>query len=810
MIQKVIRVIIILFISISCFGQTTSISFSVKMKGFVEKGLFDPTTNYVDIAGTFNGWDGQNHRLTDEDEDQIYEIEIDGFTVGTTIEFKFRIDGAWDGREEFPNGGDNRTYTVVDGENIVSVWYNNFIPLNSGFEIGLGAENTEVYEGSIVEFFNLTAGGYISSEWTFENAFPKSSTAQDQLVKFDEPGTYDVTLIVESSEDIDTITLSDYITVKERASSELDWWNNAVFYEIFVRSFKDSDGDGIGDFNGLTQSLDYLNDGDPNTDDDLGITGIWLMPIHPSPSYHGYDVTDYMRINPEYGTLEDFETFLAAAHERGIKVIIDFVMNHTSNEHPWFENSKASGQSDKRNYYKWNPTKPDQTGPWGQPVWHEENNNFYYGLFWSGMPDLNFNEPQVKEELFDAADFWLNDVGIDGFRLDAVKYIAEEENQLEDVDATFQFWKEYQTEIKNLKSDAFSIGEAWTTTDKIVKYVEDDKLDVCFDFDMAEQIILGVNARNGFHIGRQAQKIYNVYPNNQVGTFLTNHDMDRAIDRLGSEGKMKSAAAIYLTIPGTPFIYYGEEIMMKGKKPDEFIRRPMQWNSQNNAGFSTGNPWINLNADYQRANVQTLRNEPNSIWNWYEQLINIRTEEPTLRNGSFAIVTSPESRLLSYVREYQGDLILVQINLSDIAITTDINVSFSTLTSGRKQFIDLLSDEEISLEITQLGSIRSVSLDPRQVRLLKLTKVTSANDELLRTKKLKISPIPSAHELLISIDDHFERNIQYDIFNNIGQHIRSGSVMNGSEISIGDLSEGIYLLRAQTKDGAVSKQFIKM
>ena len=201
------------------------------------------------------------------------------------------------------------------------------------------------------------------------------------------------------------------------------WWDDAVFYEIFVRSFYDSDGDGIGDLRGIIEKLDYLNDGNPNTTNDLGVTGLWLMPIFPSPSYHGYDVTDYRDINPDYGTMADFRALVEAAHARGIKVIIDFVGNHTSDQHPWFQSSAAN--TAKRDWYLWNTFKPDYRGPWGQEVWHERNNNYYYGIFWGGMPDLNYNTPAVTNEIKDIVRYWYNDIGVDGFRIDAVKHWIE-------------------------------------------------------------------------------------------------------------------------------------------------------------------------------------------------------------------------------------------------------------------------------------------------------------------------------------------------------------------------------------------------
>jgi glycosidase len=212
-----------------------------------------------------------------------------------------------------------------------------------------------------------------------------------------------------------------------QGSQGYPWWNDTVFYEVFLRSFYDSNGDGIGDINGLIEKLDYLNDGDPKTKTDLGITGIWLMPIFPSPSYHGYDVKDYYEINPDYGTMEDFNRLLEEAHLRGIRIVIDFVINHTSTEHPWFIEARKGEDSLYRNLYIWSEQKPDYLGPWGQPVWHANyDQTYYYGVFWSGMPDLNFENQEVTNEINRIAAFWLEDIGVDGFRVDGARHLIED------------------------------------------------------------------------------------------------------------------------------------------------------------------------------------------------------------------------------------------------------------------------------------------------------------------------------------------------------------------------------------------------
>ena len=201
---------------------------------------------------------------------------------------------------------------------------------------------------------------------------------------------------------------------------ETFWWNETVFYEIFVRSFYDSDGDGIGDIQGIIEKLDYLNDGNPETDDDLGITGIWLMPVAQSPSYHGYDVIDYETIEEDYGTNEDFQQLMEEAHNRGIKIIVDLVMNHCSSQHPWFV-AASQNEPEYYDWFRWSNSYPGYMGPWGQQVWHmADNGKYYYGLFWGGMPDLNYENSEVKDEMWDIAEFWLTEMNVDGFRCDAV------------------------------------------------------------------------------------------------------------------------------------------------------------------------------------------------------------------------------------------------------------------------------------------------------------------------------------------------------------------------------------------------------
>src|SRR2546430_34446 len=245
------------------------------------------------------------------------------------------------------------------------------------------------------------------------------------------------------------------------------WANGAVFYEVFVRSFQDSDGDGRGDLKGLTSRLDYLNDGDPATRTDLGIDAIWLMPVFASPSYHGYDTTDYEKINPDYGASADFDALVAQAHKRGIKIILDLVVNHTGSGHPWFVDSASGPSSAHRDWYVWSATDLRWSTPWSSDdTWHaQDSSDYFYGLFWSGMPDLNFRSQAVRDEVKRIAKVWL-DRGVDGFRLDAARYLIENGGGPGEYDQpeTHAFWKEFSASVRAAKADATLVGEVWAET----------------------------------------------------------------------------------------------------------------------------------------------------------------------------------------------------------------------------------------------------------------------------------------------------------------------------------------------------------
>jgi alpha-amylase len=442
----------------------------------------------------------------------------------------------------------------------------------------------------------------------------------------------------------------------------LPWWNDRVFYEIFVRSFYDSDGDGIGDLQGVIDKLDYLNDGDPHTTDDLGITGIWLMPIMDAASYHGYDVTDYLRVHPDYGTNDDFLRLIDAAHARGIAVIIDLVINHTSSQHPWFQAS-AAGDPAYADWYVWADADPGFVGPSGQRVWHPRADRFYYGLFWGEMPDLNLSSPSVTAELYEIARFWLEEMGVDGFRLDAAKHLIENGAEQEHTAATLAWLRDFKAHVKAIKPDALLVGEVWSPSRIAARYVP-DAVDLVFDFELAATIVASARGRNPSGIRAGIEAAQALYPFGQYAAFLTNHDQNRVMSEVRSIDAARLAAAALLTAPGVPFIYYGEEIGMQGRKPDERIRAPMQWDSTPHAGFTSGAPWQPLQNDWQSVNAADQADDPASLLSFYRDLIHLRSRRPALRHGSFHTVSTSSSRLLAFLRRTDEERLLVIFNFN--------------------------------------------------------------------------------------------------------------------------------------------------
>lgn len=436
-------------------------------------------------------------------------------------------------------------------------------------------------------------------------------------------------------------------------------YDGRVFYEIFVRAFNDSNDDGIGDLNGVTQKLDYLKD--------LGVKGIWLMPINESTSYHGYDISDYYKINPEYGTMEDYKKLLDEAHKRDIKVYMDMVINHTSTEHPWFKEARSNPNSKYRNYYIF--TEDEQLSkilsPMGTMPWTKngDKNEYYYSIFSQSMPDLNFDNKEVREEVKKIAKYYI-DMGVDGFRLDAVKWIYN------DTDKNLQFLAEYSEYCKSLRKDFGLVGEVWDNLFGIIPY--QTALDSVFDFPLGDNIVKGINSGNIERIPGEIKDNYQALTERNSSfipaPFLTNHDQDRVMNKFITSGniqdvdKMKMAAAIYLSLPGTPFMYYGEEIGMKGTKPDEMIREPFIWSNEDNK-YNTS--WTKITNDMDKVALNVQEKDSNSIYNFYKGILKVRNEHKAMRLGNIEPVDTGDSGILHMERTFDKERIVVLINCKD-------------------------------------------------------------------------------------------------------------------------------------------------
>ena len=443
------------------------------------------------------------------------------------------------------------------------------------------------------------------------------------------------------------------------------WTHGATCYEVFVRSFYDGNGDGIGDIPGLIAKLDYINDGDPRSLRSLGARCIWLMPVAESPSYHGYDVTDYYHVDRDYGTNEDFKRLVAEAHRRGIKVLVDMVLNHMSSEHPWFKAALHDTTSPYRAWFRWSPTKPEEKG-WGGEVWHHSpvRDEYYYGLFWSGMPDLNYTYPPVVAEAKKIARFWLLDMGVDGFRLDAVPYLVEEKGQLVSTAGTHAVLHDYEAYVRSVKPDAFTIGEVSYGNDQLLGYYP-EQLDSYFAFEVADSIIAAVREGSAKGLLSPVLRLQADIPTDRWSPFLRNHDQPRTRTELGGDmARARVASFLLLTMPGVPFVYYGEEIGMIGAKPDERLRTPMQWTRAPGAGFTRGRPWERLADDSLTTTVQAQDHDPSSLLQLHRRLIHLRAANDALATGELVPLIASDSAVAAYIRRDGDRVVLVVANLS--------------------------------------------------------------------------------------------------------------------------------------------------
>lgn len=464
------------------------------------------------------------------------------------------------------------------------------------------------------------------------------------------------------------------------------------YYQVFVRSFADGNGDGIGDFIGLEQSLDYFVD--------LGIEGLWLLPIHPSPSYHGYDVDDYYAVNEDYGTLAEFESFLSAADAAGIDVIIDFVMNHSSNGHPWFK-AFLAGEAPYDTYYRAIPGSDDRvgkTGAWGQTMWHSMGDNRYYaGVFGGYMPDLNWSNPAVVEEMVEIGKYWL-DKGVDGFRIDAAIHlfsVNELPQGLPLLDETL-FQLEYFSYLLKAHNEAtFIIGEVWDSASIYQDFYP--VLDSVFHFDYGNAVVQAIN--QGYsrsyvdEVIDWREKALAIEPTAVQSPFLRNHDQNRlagpseaSYPNIGPDLEgLKLAAEMLLTVPGSPFIYYGEELGMGGAKAgappmwDATVRTPFLWDDARKTTWTLDDYGY---IDTPNAAVETVtaqQNNPDSLYQTYRSLLHLRQEEPALKWGDITAFEDNHPGLQGFYRSYGADTLLILHNLSEERQRVDLEESYDVL-----------------------------------------------------------------------------------------------------------------------------------
>jgi alpha-amylase len=466
--------------------------------------------------------------------------------------------------------------------------------------------------------------------------------------------------------------------------SNISRWPHAVSYAVFVQSFYDSNGDGVGDLKGLTSKIDYFKE--------LGVEVIRLLPVHPSPSYHKYDIVDFYDIDPDYGNIEDFKTFVETAHQNGIKVMMDLVVNHTSNQHPWFTQAKSDKGSYFRDFYIWSTLEAIEADEQAKAAFGETeyrklwqpikgDNEYYFELFPMGMPDLNYESPKVRKEVINIAKFWLQEIGVDGFRLDAAKHIypiSHEKN--------YEWWNEFRKELEKVNPEVLLVGEVWDETLVVAPYLA--SIHSVFNFDLGLEIIKAVKEENGIRIADRLVDIRDMYASfnqNYVdGIFTTNHDQERLMSQLnGNMDHARMAAALLLTFPGAPHIYYGEELGMIGKAPDHNFRSSFLWDE---ADFDKGqtrwiaHPYIKGQALPQPLKIQ--KKDKKSLFHHYKKLIHLRNKSYGLTYGDFVPANFGNESLCAFYRIHEKENLLVLHNLS--GETVDVSIS-----DVIRQFTDL-------------------------------------------------------------------------------------------------------------------------
>jgi alpha-amylase len=459
-------------------------------------------------------------------------------------------------------------------------------------------------------------------------------------------------------------------------------WPYGVKYEVFVMAFADGDGNGKGDLKGLTAKLDYFKD--------LGVNGLWLMPIMPSDTYHKYHVTDYKDIDPDYGTLDDFKKFVEEAHKRDIRIITDFVINHTGNMHPWFLEAQKGKDNRYRNYYVWAKKDSIRNQIYKKTTsfdsdnirkWHPVNGDtlseHYYGYFNGLCPDLNLDNPEVKAEIVDIARFWLNEMKVDGFRMDAAKHIFPDERAADN----HAFWVWFKQEMEKIKPDVYLVGEVWSQAKDVAPYLKG--LPSLFNFDLGYAIThVAASGKDTVNLVQKYKEIRDFYKSITTdyldATFVKNHDQTRILSELkGDVNKARMTAAMLLTMPGTPYIYYGEEIGMLGEKPDPQIREPFIWDTGKKDDLQTAWEAPQYSTDQTVVPFSRQKDDAASLYNFYKKLIRYRNSSAALTYGDIDHSGRGPGEIVSFIRRYNNSELLVLHNISDVEITVPLDGDIS-------------------------------------------------------------------------------------------------------------------------------------
>ena len=502
-------------------------------------------------------------------------------------------------------------------------------------------------------------------------------------------------------------------------------------YEIFVRSFFDSDGDGIGDLAGLTQKLDYVNDGNPRSTRSLGARCIWLMPIAASPSYHGYDVKNYYRVNPEYGTTADFKRLVAEAHRRGIRVLVDLVLNHASSQHPYFKEALRDPASPHRSWFRFAPSPSAERGPWGQQVWHKSPRARRVLLrhlhLRDARPELRQSGGPRRRRSRSAAS------GSPRWAWTAsgstrCRIWSRRAAPLAHTAGTHAVLRDFAASMRRAAPGAFTIGEVWDTTGTVLPYYP-DQLDAYFAFELSDALLDAVRTSTARRLLAAYARMQRAMPANRWSPFQRNHDQTRTVTALGGDLRAaRLSAELLFTLPGVPFVYYGEELGMTGDKPDPRLRTPMHWTAGRAAGFTTGAAWEPLQPDSATANVAVQNADPGSLLNHYRRLIHLRGANRALGAGDLLPARVERSRRGGVPATRRSRAVLVVANLATTARTgVAISSGDGALRAARYSTRDLLGGAATApLDVAADGRLRAftpvATLDARRTYVIELTR----------------------------------------------------------------------------------------